>query len=483
MPKQDIYQLHPNGWESDPEVEFRKVTTLDYLAACVYTNYAVFFRLDDDKKQLAASTLKAGLERTITQIRHIIGTIEKDEEKGGHVFIKKKDSTVPFHVQWLDSPEDKDKYPSFDDLEKANFGSVAMGDLKIWSVEPMTYGEKPEAHPDNHPIISAFKANFIRGGLVLNMHFHHYACDVMGMSGFVEQLADNCYAIVNNTPFPPWSDNHFGVPHFIKDLPPEDQMIDGPPQPQRHPDHIGATMYLFHLPKSKAAELKKLASPDNGTWISTYDAFIAFLFRTTTRLRAPFFKPDMSSNVAWAQSMDMRRRLHTPKCPPRMQGNVYFVASTTMTNVQQPTVAQIISEWPLSRLAQYIRQMTDEVTQERVDEVLNQLAPIRDKPALMTRTDSFPPLSNLQTDHRDVKVTLCDFGFGKPIGYRHVIDVVTENLTFVYPPRDRSPDSDEGPELSISYETRLADGLINDPEWNKYFEYRGIDCVHTGQHH
>ncbi|KAI0842776.1 hypothetical protein F5Y06DRAFT_256067 [Hypoxylon sp. FL0890] len=37
----------------------------------------------------------------------------------------------------------------------------------------MTYGEKPEAHIDSSPKVSAFKANFIHGGLVFIMH-HYY---------------------------------------------------------------------------------------------------------------------------------------------------------------------------------------------------------------------------------------------------------------------------------------------------------------------
>ncbi|KAK6700742.1 hypothetical protein SNK04_010679 [Fusarium graminearum] len=179
MPKQHVYHLHPLGWENDPEEERFKVTTLDYLTVCSYNNYALFFKLEDSEKERAAEILKAGLERTLAQARHYCGTIEKDPG-GGHSFTKKRNSTVRFFVQWLDAPEDADKYPSFEDLEKTNFSAVTLGDLEQWSVPPMTYGEKPEAHPDNSPVVSAFKANFIRGGLVFNIHHHHYTNDVMG---------------------------------------------------------------------------------------------------------------------------------------------------------------------------------------------------------------------------------------------------------------------------------------------------------------
>lgn len=48
MPKREEYRLHPWGWENDPKQESFRLSTLDYLAACVYNNYALFFKLDDD---------------------------------------------------------------------------------------------------------------------------------------------------------------------------------------------------------------------------------------------------------------------------------------------------------------------------------------------------------------------------------------------------------------------------------------------------
>jgi hypothetical protein len=99
MAKQDVYHIHPSGWEGDPDEERFKVSTLDYLTVCTYNNYALFFRLEDVKKSRVAEVLIAGLERTLSQARHLCGIIEKDPE-GGHSFVKKKDSTVRLFVQW-----------------------------------------------------------------------------------------------------------------------------------------------------------------------------------------------------------------------------------------------------------------------------------------------------------------------------------------------------------------------------------------------
>jgi hypothetical protein len=154
MPEQQVYRIHPFGWENDPEGGRFKVTTLDYSSVQTYNNYALFFRLADEDKHNAAEVLKAGLERTLSEARHLCGTIEKDTA-GGHSFCKKKASTVQCVVQWLESEE----YPSFDEMEQSHFSAVKLGNLNTWSVPPMTYGEKSEANPDNSPVVAAYKAN------------------------------------------------------------------------------------------------------------------------------------------------------------------------------------------------------------------------------------------------------------------------------------------------------------------------------------
>lgn len=476
MSREEIFHLHPTGWENDPDEERFKVSTLDYLSVCTYNNYALFFRVEDADKPRVAEILKAGLEKTLSQVRHICGTIEKDPG-GGHSFVKRKDSTVKFVVQWLDSSQGNIAYPTLDEIAKANFCTSALGDLSRWSVPPMTYGEKPEAHPDNSPVVAAYKANFIRGGLVFIMHHHHFSNDVMGWAGLAHQLAENCHAVANNTPFAPWDPACLDLSLLTKPDPPEDKKVDGPPAPQKHPGHIPAEMLLFHLPKSKAAELKKLASPNDGSWISTYDAFSAFLWRTVSRLRAPVFKPDLSAPLFWIEALDMRRRMHNPKVPARIQHNVMAAAMSSSGPVPAPTAAEVISEWPLSKLASYIRSLTNSITQEGLDQTLDVVATVRDKTSLNIRIDSHPPMSLLQTDHRDAGITAADFGFAKPVTYRHLIDRLTQGVTIIYPSRDLSPESDEGPEFSISYETSLKMGLIEDAEWRRFFEYRGVDAI------
>lgn len=52
MPKIEEIQLRPSGWENAPEEERFKLSTLDYLSAMTWNNYALFFKLDDAEKRL-----------------------------------------------------------------------------------------------------------------------------------------------------------------------------------------------------------------------------------------------------------------------------------------------------------------------------------------------------------------------------------------------------------------------------------------------
>ena len=189
------------------------------------------------------------------------------------------------------------------------------------------------------------------------MHHHHYYNDVMGWASEMGQLADNCNAAFQSLPradFPAWDPACLDLSRISKPTPPEDQRVDGPPRPLSHADHVENQQLLFHLPKSKAAELKRLAGPGDGGgsyWISTYDAVSAFSWRVLAKHRARLFKPDPKGTLQWAQTMDMRRRFRDP-LPERVQGNIMFAAIADRTpSIQQLTVEEVISEAPLSKLA------------------------------------------------------------------------------------------------------------------------------------
>jgi hypothetical protein len=136
MPRTELYQLRPLGWETDPEEESIRFSSLDYLAACTFNSYALFFKLKDEERSTAVTILKEGLERTLAQCRQLVGTVEKNEHDDDHSFVKKRNSTVKFVVKYF---EPEDAAPSMSDLEKAHFvssgfdtNSFVVDGIGIW---------------------------------------------------------------------------------------------------------------------------------------------------------------------------------------------------------------------------------------------------------------------------------------------------------------------------------------------------------------
>ena len=553
MPEQQVYHIHSLGWENDPDEERYRVSPLDYVGTCVFTNYALFFKLGDEDKVKALEVLRCGLERTLSQTRHLSSTIEQGPD-GDHWFIRRRENTVELHAQWLDAPGEADKYPSLQDMEDSHFTTQALGDLDLWQIPHLRYGaDNPAAHPDSRPVALAFKASFIRGGLVLVTHMHHLANDLSGWASFVQQLADNCHASLTDTNYPPWDPASLVVARRIAKPPvPDDQKVDRPAPMLNDPSVPlplagGRQTLLFHLPKSKAAQLKALsqpppappplppssaatASPSAPTRTpSTYDATIALLWRTLTRLRHPHYTARIprSARPLWASIIDMRQRAH-PGVPPRgaaplpfplpqrMQRNLITAAISMPLRPWLPvgpTVGELVGgggggggggegdderggeeageekAWPLYRLAGWVRAMTEGAGTPAVLEMLhNSFHGLRDKTRAAADMHNLPALSVAVSDHRAAAALIgggrdgaaegAEFGFGKPVAYRQLWGRVDVGLVIIYPAR--AGGEDEGLEFTLGYEKVLAKGLLEDEEFGKWFEYRGVDWEDGG---
>lgn len=254
---------------------------------------------------------------------------------------------------------------------------------------------------------------------------------------------------------------------------PKDELVDGPPLPPPYP-HMELASILVHIPRSKAAELKKLATPSKG-WISTYDALSAFFWRQLTKIRAPHYKADLSSTPYFGEPVNMRPRIHDPKLPPRFMRNALAGGFSPTAPIKQLTVDEIVAADSLPVVAAYIRALTNSVTQEHVEALMGIIAPIRDKRSISLDLKSLAPLSIWVTSHREADPSGYDFGFGKPKTHRCLWGGDLNNgLVTVYPAvsTDRP---DEGVSVTICLEKDLVPKLLEDPEWSRFVEYRGVD--------
>ncbi|KAF3761878.1 hypothetical protein M406DRAFT_342569 [Cryphonectria parasitica EP155] len=516
---EEVYQIYPSGWQDDPDEERIKLSLFDPIILVTYCQFALYFRLDDDddddgdsdsheqqrKRERIAKVLKLGLAKTLSQVRHFCGTIEKDPE-GGFSFVKRRDTSIKYVVKSLEGPA----YPSFGDIERASFSCRSLGDLSEYSIAELPYGEgRPESDPNNSPVISGFQLNFVRGGAVLSSHIHHWATDLVGWSNFIRQLADNCRAIhtanadkdaTASIQWPPWDPSCIDLSHYTEQLP-TSALIDGPPIEARHPGHPEKQQtLLFHVSPSSAARLKQAAQPagsdkeedgpllssssssssSSTTWISTYDAMCAFAWRHLTRARLPYYKPDPSSQAPWfGEAINMRPRITNPAPPRRMARNMAvggFSDAPGPGGPSLPTIGDLAHDAPLAALAQYVRRLTSSVTQAHVEALLAWIATLRDKQSASFNLMSKPPMTLFVTDHRAADVSGCDFGFGRPVVHRFLTGGdVSANMTLVYPPAAAAAEEEEGLIWCISVEEDIVPTLLADKEFGKFFEYRGLD--------
>ncbi|EAQ86689.1 hypothetical protein CHGG_07942 [Chaetomium globosum CBS 148.51] len=519
MPEQQVYHIHPLGWENDPDEERYRVSPLDYVGTCVFNNYALYFKLKDEEKLKVLEVLRSGLERTLSQTRHLTSTIEEGPD-GDHWFVRRYDNTVELRAQWLDSPKDAEKYPSLQDMENSHFSALTLGDLDLWRIPHMRYGaDNPAAHPDLHPAVTAFKASFVRGGLVLVTHMHHLANDLSGWASFVRQLADNCRAALTGTPYPPWDPACLTVT----------RRLAKPPIPEA--EKGGAKACSFTSPNPKAPSSKASGNPHSHqqqpqpqtAHPSTYAATTALLLHILTRLRHPHYSTQipLTARPLWAEVIDMRRRCATAHpdfglggpIPPRMQRNLLSAAVSRLeiSGVGRgPTVGGLLGTatgtrtevtcsggggegeeeevWPLHRTAAWVRDMTEAAGTRAVLQGLHdQFHVLRDRTRAAADLHDLPALAVAVSDHREAAALIGDsggrdeegegaeFGFGRPVAYRQLWGRVDVGLVIVYPARAGMLGEDEGLEFTIGYEKALAKELVEDEEFGKWFEYRGVD--------
>jgi hypothetical protein len=300
MRRKETFRLCPPGFGIHKEEWFR-LSILDMTVPPNYNTYAIIFSGDHTDKTIVIDTFRRGILSTLGQCRHLVGTIEKNE-KGDYSIVKKPTSTVDFVVQWLDDPEDE--YPSYDDLEKADFTLATLGDSVTLGIKDLS----KSCNPDDSPVVVGFQLNLIKGGFIFTVHVHHFALDMTGTTSLVKQIADNCYSALNNTTKPNWDEALMDRSRFTApDVALEDQS-DPLARPERHPDWLPCSWLLFHLPPSKCAQLKLLMEPPDNTRISTYDALVALLWRVLARNRAKIYSPDLASVAIFGEPINMRNR-------------------------------------------------------------------------------------------------------------------------------------------------------------------------------
>lgn len=483
-----VYRLHPSGYPNITQQSF-KLSTNDLLNRNpVYVPVCLFFGSSDESKHNTIQLLVAGLQKTLRQCRFLAGTIERDESGDYCILSRQEDTVVFIHNRLEHNEPGQVAFASYDSLEANHFLVPNSCDKARLRVKSLPYGQR-SADPGRSPPVIGFQANLIPGGIVLAIHFHHWAMDYCGLAGFVHQWAGNTYTLTHHVLDPELTPACLDRSRLVCKIRidagtrvsngEEAQMQAEAESADSASDPAGKSSFsvcLFHLRESKAEALKVLVDSEIGRdscRISSYDAFVALWWRVLTRTRAGVQRPhSLDCPAEFMEAVNLRRRL-VPPLPDRYLGNAVLFA-TSATQRHKLTLADVIESVSLGTIAAYIRNITNSVDVAFIEEKLDQIERDRHQTADGHQASgTHSPLAFAVNDWRAHNLHDADFGFGRPTGLRHLFGVMP---VLVVLPRKRVRSSPEDVfEFLVPVENAAMASLLQDSDLKEWFAYQGIE--------
>jgi hypothetical protein len=481
--RKQIYHVGP-ARAADLQDEFFKLSSNDYLPTpAIFVPIVLYLPVVDAQQVLVAQQLRSGLEESLRLCRHMVGTIEKNDD-GDYGILSWKDSYVLFIENWTD----RSQTPSYEDLAKADFVGTKLGNLKRWGVEGMDYDPlDSRAAVERSPPVFAVQANFVKDGLVLSLPLHHSVMDFAGLASFVHVWAKCTRALVTGGPMPQVdaacsmrsgldydlrapedTKNHVRVDSGVQQQP--KKVVNAAEVLASMPNFLPYSLCLFHLPESKIASLKALATPASGPWISSYDACAALWFKILTRYRAKAYKADTSLAAPFSELVNIRSKM-TPPLPAGYFGNAIIPVGSN-TQLVQLSIKEISEDASLATIASYIRRMTNSIDDAYIWKILGDVVSMRKSDVRPKfKMGAIPILKT--TDWRAPNIYEADFGFATSEAMRTLMGA-TLSVTML-PMRQSRDGGEKMMEFVVPVEAESVEELLADPEVKAWFSFKGFE--------
>lgn len=376
----------------------------------------------------------------------------------------------------------EDKFPSYEELNKRHF---PMSEFDAGKVLPKYVTEKSLMSPlgentDEEQPICAVQLNFIKGGLILGVAVHHSCSDGPGTNGFLTTWAESAAAVASRKPFRPVDPANLDRSRLSASATPDTEQwkqLDGkfpvfkdaggpmPPPPADFKIPALASR-MWHFPASSLAKLKADASPAKGangdSWISTYDAVVALVWKQVTLAKLPLCNPDLDSEVTLAHALNTRHRM-SPPLPDRFLGN-----AIAMPQSDPITIRSLLEDDNLPRIAAMVRKATKGITPQYLEELSQWVAGLQDRRWIQINSNAFLGMDFLANTWQLMRAyTEHNFGFGLPRALRWP-NPAFEGYLFIFPSRAHLVGGDEGLEVCICLEEKTADRLMADEVMLRY---------------
>lgn len=477
-----------------------ELSDMDHTMPKIYVQIAEIFELppDADRGGIVQSLAK-GLAFALGQYPVLAGVLRMDASNGRMWVVKQRDSTVGLFVKDASAPAGKEHHlPSFEYLEADDFPVQLIDGHKVLPkivTEKQLFSPLGENADDDATIISTFQITFIDGGLILAAAIHHNCSDGPGCNGFLTTWAENSAAASRGEPFKPIDVANTARDQLSAPKPSAErwQELDGkfpilknlrapPPAPPADFMMPNLKIRMWHVPRSRAAELKALcAQADEEKWVSTYDCIMALFWKTITRAKLPLLKPAMSKEVILVHAVNTRNMLEPP-LPDRFLGN-----AVALPRVPIDSIEELVRDGNdnLPQLAAAVRESIKTITPQYAAELPEWVAGLEDRRYIAITMDSFLGMDLAGTSWQAMTpYEHHDFGFGLPKAMRWPHPQF-EGYVFVLPSRAAAKkdkqdgsgdDNDEGLEICVCLEESCHDRLLRDAELLRFAQPRGLDA-------
>ncbi|KAH8646789.1 transferase [Xylariales sp. PMI_506] len=475
------YHVQPKDDGQLPDGASFPLSAIDYTAPPVINDWILFFAEPAQDSEYVIGALKRGLELTLEQSRWLAGSFKPDGQ-GGWLISADKGSSINFVVDYLNGPDSG--FPSLEQIKNKNFCLLEPELKEAVSIKGMEGGTVAQLTANLD--VFAVKVTFIPGGFVLNLHTHHAAVDAKGLATVLHLWAKNTRTIANDKQTSGDCFNLADIDRTVfldhEDVSLEKETKDSSEElygvgSQTNQDRKVLRQLLFSLSRDKAAEMKALArehEADNLN-ISTYDAFAAMWWHLIVSHRMRLYNADPTAAAYFAQAVDMRKRLSGQlSVPITYQGNCWTIGVTNnIPKSDQLNLGQIASESPLGEIATFVRKVTASTDQTNVQKTIEVITKAQNKASAGVNVAAAPPTAFLITDWRNMDVCSVNFGFGKPLAFRGLLNSAWGPSVIVYESRKIDLEN-EGIEFDVLVEEELVETFLQDEEVKKWFEFKGL---------
>lgn len=448
----------------------------------------VFELPEDADREQVVHHLVQGLQRAVGDHPEMTGTMHYDNEAKRVVIKRPEGGSLALHIK--DATDHTEQIPSYAWFHEHDYPVHKLKVDQLIPPETATTGmQVAQDLSTPGPVVAAFQATFIRGGVIIGLAISHQVTDGLGCDAFMRTWA--AYSKSSMTGAPSGLDPEIPPQTLFtaqsKPSPEEWEALRGkyptmvyktePPAPPPA-DFVMPVVKtrVFHFRPEQIARLKAecAAGLPEGEFISSYDAVAALWWRAMLRAKRPL--------IGCADS-DATHAIHAVNLRKRAGGDGpvssrFIGSAVALPHSEYVTVGEALGPRgaALPLLARTVRGATRQVTPEYVR-------------GQMAWAAGAPDLRYSQLDMPWVLGRDCmgfgwhdmdpygkhDFGFGPPSGFRWP-DICFESFFFMLPSRAglKGSGPDEGVEVTFGIEESCFPRVRADEELLSFCEERGV---------